>query len=146
MKVLLGTNEITDCRAVLIVNGVEVFRLRERDKDGRLIVDFDIRDSDGNRLAKVAKNNVVHSADGYSVKHGACESAVISPDSSTPIARVEELSENTVRITGEFWIKGHHVSITEAALVSGGKTMSGNRISGFGAAIKIDPGSFSIGC
>lgn len=43
MKVNLGSNIITDCEAVLVVNGSEVFRLRERDSDGRLICDFDVR-------------------------------------------------------------------------------------------------------
>jgi len=145
MRVFLGTNEIRDCQAALVVNGVEVFRLRQRGDDGRLSVDFDVRDASGKRLAKVAKNNVVHAAQGYSVKHGAHESAVLGPDGTT-IARVQELTEDALRITGEFWIEGHHVSIADDALVSGGITLSGNLIIGFGAAIKLDPGSFVIGC
>jgi len=145
MRVFLGSNEIRDCQAALIVNGVEVFRLRQRSGDGRLTVDFDVRDAKGRRLAKVAKNNVVYASEGYSVTHGARESSVVGPD-GTAIARVKELSEDTIRITGQFWIDGHHVSITDDVLVSGGITLSGNRITGFGAAIKLDPGSCAIGC
>ena len=146
MKVLLGNNTISNCEAALVVNGTEVFRLRSRGNDGQLVVDFDMRGPDGDRLAKVAKNNVVHAADGYDVVHAARESSVTHSESGTTIARVEEIDHETVRITGEFWVDGHHVSITEEALTSGTITMSENVIDGFSKAIALNPDSFSIGC
>ena len=144
MRVLLGSNVIENCDAALIVNGTEVFRLRERTGDGRLVCDFDVRDKSGNRLAKVAKNNVVYAAEGFQVKNLSRES-VITDASGNIIARVEEVALNTIKIIGEFWIKSHRVFITDESMVSGGVTISGNLISGFGKAITIDPNNVTIG-
>lgn len=48
--ILLGTNVIKDCQAVLIIDGVEVFRLRDRAGDGQLVVDFEIRNQKNEKL------------------------------------------------------------------------------------------------
>ncbi len=144
MKVLLGSNVINDCDAALVVNNEEVFRLRERLGDGRLICDFDVRDQDGNRLAKIAHNNVVYAAEGYEVKNLEKESYIQGP-SGEIIACVEEVDLDTIRITGRFCIEGHMVTINEKELVSGGLTVSGNMIGGFKKAIAITPNSVVIG-
>ena len=112
--------------------------------DGRLACDFDVRDAEGNRLAKVAKNNVVHAAEGYEVINLARES-YIKDQKGELVAKVEEIELDTIRITGRFCIGGHSVLIDENKLVSGGITMTGNTISGFNKAIAINPNSFSIG-
>lgn len=145
MNVLLGSNTINNCAAALVVNGEEVFRLRERQSDGQLVVDFDVRDSSDGRLAKIAKNQVVYTADGYEF-HTLPKKAYVTHGAGNVIAKVEEVSRDTIKITGDFCIKGHRISITEQALVSGGVTMSGNFISGSGTAILIEPNSFAIGC
>jgi hypothetical protein len=144
MKVLLGSNTINDCDAALVVNNEEVFRLRERLGDGRLVCDFDVRDQSGNRLAKIAKNNVVHAAEGYSVKNLERESYIEGP-SGEIVAKVEEIAMDVIKVTGTFSIDHHTVVITDESLVSGGMTMSGNVISGFKKAIAINPNSFAIG-
>ena len=144
MKVLLGSNIIHDCDVALVVNSQEVFRLRERDGDGRLVCDFDIRNQDGNHLVKVAKNNVVHAAEGYKIKNLAKESYVESPTGEI-VARVEEVAMDTIKITGTFCIEGYTVVINDDSLVSMGITMRGNVISGFNKAIALDPNSFTIG-
>jgi hypothetical protein len=144
MKVLLGSNTINNCDAALVVNNEEVFRLRERLGDGRLVCDFDVRDQSGNRLAKIAKNNVVHAAEGYSVKNLERESYIEGPGGEI-VAKVEEIAMDVIKVTGTFCIDHHTVVITDESLVSGGMTMSGNIISGFKKAIAINPGSFAIG-
>jgi len=144
MKVLLGSNVIDDCDAALVVNGTEVFRLRERMGNERLACDFDVRDKAGNRLVKVAKNNVVFAAQGYGVKNLARESSVVDPNGKV-IARVEETGLNTVKISGEFWIGSYHVVITDQALILGGYILSGKTLSGCGKAISLAPGSMIIG-
>lgn len=144
MKVNLGSNIIENCDAALVVNGTEVFRLRHRNSDGRLICDLDVRDKNGTRIAKVAKNNVMYAADGYEVHHLPRES-YIQDSVGNILARVQEIGNDEIKITGEFWVDGHQVLISDDALVSGGITMSGNTVRGFGKAISIEPNSFSIG-
>ena len=141
----LGSNLIKDCDAALVVNGVEVFRLRERTGDGRLVVDFDLRDSTGQRIAKIAKNNVVFAADGFDSINEASRSFVRDKRSSNTVALVEELPDGSVRVTGNFWIEGYHVLITEDDLVAGGLTFTANIIQGFGKAIVLGPNSTGIG-
>src|SRR6267143_337766 len=62
--VILGNNEITNCDAALVIEGEEVFRIREEENDA-LMIDCDIRDQDSNRIAKIARNSVVFAADGF---------------------------------------------------------------------------------
>jgi hypothetical protein len=144
MKVNLGSNIIDNCDAALVVNGTEVFWLRNRESDGRLISDFDVRDKSGNRIAKVSKNNVVYNAEGYEVHHLPRES-FIRDSKGRILIRVQEIGIDEIRISGEFWIDGYQVLITDNSLISGGITMSGNIVRGFGKAISIEPNRFSIG-
>lgn len=144
MKVNLGSNIINDCDAALVVNGVEVFRLRERNSDGRLVCDFDLRKENGDRIAKIAKNRVAYAAEGYEMHDLPKECYIQGPNNSI-VARVNEAGYDEITITGDFWVEGHHVLVTDDALVSGGVTVSGNVISGYGKAISIEPNCFVIG-
>lgn len=144
MNVLLGSNHITDCDAALYVNGAEVFRFREGAIDGQLICDFDVRDANNNRIARIAKNQVVHVAQGFTYASTANSSAVHGKHGEV-IASVERVDPSTLKIAGTFHVDGHTIIITDQSLQSGGVTMSGNMISGYGKAIAIDKGSFSIG-
>lgn len=144
MNVNLGSNIINDCDAALVVNDVEVFRLRERSSDGRLICDFDLRAENGDRIAKIAKNRVAYAAEGYQV-HDLPKECYVEDQNGNIVARVQETGHDEITVTGDFWIDGHHVLISDNALVSGGVTISGNVISGFGKAISIKPNSFAIG-
>ena len=144
MNVLLGSNLIKDCDAALFVNGAEVFRFREGAADGQLICDFDVRDVTNNRIARIAKNQVVHVAQGFTYEAKANYSAVHS-NGGEVIAKIERVDTNTLKIMGTFHVDGHTIVVTDQSLQSGGVTMSGNVISGFGKAIAIDKGSFAIG-
>ena len=140
----LGTNLIKNCDAALIVNGVEVFRLRERTGDGRFVVDFDLRDSEGNRIAKIAKNNVVFAAEGFERVNEASRSFVRDTRSGHIAAMVEELQDGSVKVTGDFWIDGFHVAITQDDLIAGGFAMDHVAIDGFHKAIVLTPGQVNI--
>ena len=143
--VILGSNRIEDCDAALIVEGVEVFRLRERTKDGHLVVDFDLHDASGNRIAKVAKNYVAYAAPGYKFQNRTGVSEVTEVATGRSIARVEEISPDVVAISGTFNVKGYVVEAHPDRLVVGGVTMIGNRISGSGKAIELRRGTSGIG-
>ena len=144
MKIHLGNNIITDCDSALVVNGTEVFRFHRRHHDDRLVCDFDVRDADGNRIARVASDRVVYVAEGYTM-HDLPRECYIEAPGGHIIARVRETGPDELTITGEFWIDGHRVLITEEAIHSNGISISGNTIVGYGKAISLDPHSATIG-
>lgn len=146
MRVILGDNIVDNCDAALIINGVEVFRLREGMADGQLLVDFELRDENDELVAKVAKNKVVYARDGYEVRHVPGESIVVGPDSSDPVARVTRESTSSVRVCGNFWVDSFNVVIQEnGGILAGTNTISGNKVSGCGTAITLEPNSIMIG-
>ncbi len=142
---LLGNNRIVDCDAALVVEGVEVFRLRERAHDGQLVVDFDLRDQTDERLATIAKNHVVHVSPSLEVKSQPGLYQVLNPQSGEVLASVEEITAGTVKVTGTFWIKGFCISVGEDETKIGGITFSRNTIQGFKTAIQVGRGTFGIG-
>jgi hypothetical protein len=143
--VILGDNVIIDCDAALILEGEEVFRLRERDGDGHLVVDFDLRAPDGSRIAKVAKNYVAYVAPGYEYRNCKGVAEVVERATGRVVARVEERARDTVAVTGTFNVNGYRVDITENGLRAGGVEISRNDIRGFRRAISLRRGSFTIG-
>ncbi len=143
--VRLGTNVIINCDSALVVEGEEVFRLRERDRDGHLVVDFDLRAADGTRIAKIAKNYVAYGAPEYECRNRKGLSEVVEKATGRVVASVEETEPDTITVTGTFHVRGYTVTITEDALINGGVTMSGNVIQGFGKAIVLNRDSFGIG-
>ena len=144
--VIIGGNTITNCQAVLMIEDVEVFRLRDRTGDGRLVVDFEIRDEDDNLIVKVAKNNVVHKNDDIEVIHGKNFSEARNTDTGEVLARVDEIALRTIKIVGEFFVDGFRVKISEDQLeLPRGNVLRGNRIEGFNKAIALNSGSIMIG-
>ena len=145
----LGSNIITDCEAALEVNKTEVFRLRKHGgvRGGRvhMVVDFDLRDEDGNRIAKIAKNRVVYCADGYAYATERDHCFVQNVKTKEIVAKAEVLPDLTVKVIGTFWVNGYIVKITEDELIAGGITMAGNSIAGCKKAIVLGPGSFALG-
>lgn len=140
----LGSNIVRDCEAALIIEGVEVFRLRERAGDDQLVVDFEIRNERDERLAVIAKNNVVHAAPGFDAKSLAKESFV--RDASGKIyARVIEVGSRHLKIEGDFWVNGHHVVVLANKVLNGTMVMSGNVVIGCGKAIEISRDALVLG-
>jgi hypothetical protein len=65
--VVLGGNEINHVDAALVLEDEEVCRVRE-DDTGRLLIDCDLKDKQGQRIARISKNTPVFVADGYRAK------------------------------------------------------------------------------
>jgi len=143
--VRLGSNVIVNCDAALVIEGEEVFRLRERSRDGHLVVDFDVYAADGTRIAKVAKNYVAYAAPGYEYRNHRGSSEIVEAASGQVVAQVEEEGPDSISVTGTFHVKGYTVTISSDGLVAGGVTMAGNVIHGFQKAIELKRGSFGIG-
>lgn len=142
---VLGDNEVANCDAAIVVEGVEVFRLRDRERDGKLIVDFDLREPDGKRIAKIAKNYVASAAEGYEHQNRTGISEVVETETGRAVARVEELAPRRVKVTGTFCVEGLTVQITDTGILLGTNRISGCRITGFGKAIQFDRKHLAIG-
>lgn len=102
---LLGTNQISNCGAALVIDGVDVFRLRSSETDNQILVDFDIYGQDRTRLARVAKNQVVYAAEGYATSATSSSCEVTGP-SGEVLARVEKVAPGWLKINGIFWSHG----------------------------------------
>jgi hypothetical protein len=144
VKVNIGGNVISDCEAALVVNGIEVFRFHRRHHDGRLVSDFEVRREDGELIAKIANDRVVHVAEGYR-RHDLPRECYIESPQGAVVARVREEAEDELTIWGEFWVDGHRVLIGDRAIESGGISISGQVIAGCGKAIALGPHSAAIG-
>jgi hypothetical protein len=142
---LLGSNRITNCDAALEIEGEEVFRLRERRDDGQLVVDFDLRDASGNRIATIVKSHVVQAAEPFDAENRPGLYSVVHRVSRAPYATVQEVSRGVVKVTGTFNVNGLQVAITDETMTMGGMTLVGNSISGFDTAIELRKGAFAIG-
>ena len=142
---ILGDNEIIDCAPALVLEGQEVFRLRDREKDGQLVVDFDLRAPDETRIAKVSKNYAAYVAEGFQHRSGINWSEVVERATGGVVARVDAPSLDAVRVVGVFWVNGYYVEITKDGLIADGVQISRNTIKGFGKAIAMKRGSVMIG-
>ncbi len=105
--VILGNNEITNCDAALVIEGEEVFRIREEENDA-LMIDCDIRDQDGNRIAKIVRNSVVFAANGFRAQLAPGQPAeVIRKATGEVMAKIERLGRHQAGTwAGWAWLRG----------------------------------------
>jgi hypothetical protein len=143
--IMLGDNEIADCDAALVVEDLEVFRLRERQHDGQLVVDFDLRDANDNRIAKIAKNHVVFTAEHFEPRSSPGIYQVVNKQSGQVWAKVQEISPSVIKVTGTFCVRGFQIIIQDDLLQIGGGRLGGNKLVGFGKAIVLKRGGLGIG-
>lgn len=142
---ILGTNVFQDCDSAIIIDGEEVFRLRERQNDGQFIVDFDVRGLNDERIAKIAKNHVVYAAPGYSVKSEPGRYEVLETDKDRVVASVVERGPVAIQVSGAFYVKGSCIVASQSGLHINGAEISGNQWVSAGKPIVIENGSFNMG-
>jgi hypothetical protein len=144
--VTLGNNDIIDCDSVLLIEGEEVFRLRE--DEGRLLVDCDLMNDKDQRLAKIVRNTPVMVAEGFKahIKPGEPTEVIYQPTGQV-VAHFERLAPRHLKITGVFCAKGYAVSIVEDGLAShdGKLIMQNCAVKGFATAISLTRGASGIG-
>ena len=144
--IILGNTEITNCDAALVIEGEEVFRIRE-EENGALMIDCDIREQDGNRIAKIARNSVVFAADGFRAQLTPGQPAeVIRRATGEVMAKIERLSQRKIKVAGSFWVDGIGVVATGDGLFVGRMRISKNTFRGWGTAIKLGHGQAGLGC
>ncbi len=132
----LGGTKVAHCASVLVVQGVEVFRLRDRDHENSIRVDLDVRGAEG-RLATVNNNQARFVAPGYRFTAQGPVCAVVHEASGGDVARVESLSSKSTRILGTFWVEGLRVGIEEDALAIGETVIPSQQVRGTGTAVLL---------
>lgn len=141
-----GSNLIMNCHESVVVNGKEFFRLRGRAGDDQLVVDFELRDEQGNLVAKIAKNNVVHARPGLTVHNQKDFSEVVDSSTGETLARIEEIGPRRVKVTGTFWFDGVRYVLKDDRIETGkGNRISGNTVIGGSAGITFGPHGISLG-
>ena len=145
--IILGNNEITNCAAALVIEGDEVFRLRE-DEQGELLIDCDIRNQQGERLAKIARNHVAYAAPGFEGRVQPGQPAqVVHQATGQVVAHIERLGRRRVKVNGCFCVNGAWVLATDAGIfLANSATICNTGFEGWGTAIKPDRGAFALGC
>ena len=142
----LGNNDIIDCDSALLIEGEEVFRLRE--DEGRLQVDCDLLNDKGQRLAKIVRNTPIVVAPGFRAHIRPGEPTEVTHEATGHlIARFERKGPRHVKITGVFCANGYAVTLAENGLFSndGRLAMQNNAVRGFGTAISLSRGASGIG-
>jgi len=144
--VILGNTEITNCDAALVLEGEEVFRIRE-EENGALMIDCDIRDQEGNRIAKIAQSSVVFTADGFRAQLAPGQPAeVIRKATGEVMAKIERLGQRKIKVAGSFWVDGIGVVAKRDGLFVGPTLISKNTFRGWGTPIKLGRGQAGLGC
>ncbi|MBI3744446.1 MAG: hypothetical protein HY261_09210 [Chloroflexi bacterium] len=136
IDLLLGNCALGNTSGVLVIEGVEVFRLRHRGDDGHITVDLDLRAPEG-QLAKVDRNKPLAMAPGLALDVNGGEVAVSRQGMA--IARVT-LHDHALRLTGEFFANGLRVVVTGDSLTIDGKPAAATRLYGPGTAVLIRRG------
>jgi hypothetical protein len=145
---ILGSNEIVNCDAALILENEEVFRIRE-DETGQLLIDCDLRDKQGKRIGKIVRNTPVFVAPGYVNRvrpNGPSEVQMIG---GQLLSRIERLGPRKISVDGTFNVEGggcYVVAAPHGMFIPGNHSIiRGNTIHGFGTAIRLTRHSMSIG-
>ena len=136
IDLLLGNCALGNTSGVLVIEGVEVFRLRHRGDDGHIAIDLDLRAPEG-QLAKIDRNKALALASGLALEVNGGEVAVARQGEA--IARAT-LQDHAIRLTGDFFANGLRVSVTSDSLAIDGKPVTSTRLYGPGTAVLIRRG------
>ena len=136
---LLGPCAIGNTSGVIVLEGVEVFRLRHRGEDGHIAVNLDVRGPDGKQLAKIERNSPQHLAPGLAFATEG-PSLRLAGAAGAIIASATAEGSDGIRLAGDFHANGLHLHIASDALTIGGQPFMTARLYGPGAAVLIRKG------
>lgn len=150
-----GTNIIRNC------NGTVIYRTRGgKQKElfileknlGELLLTTEIRNEEGELLARLRRNSFAYIKDGFDVERH-FELGRRSPDifiltrkdDNKELFKARIIDSMNVQVTGLFYTESTKIEATDEKLMIGTNTLIGNLIEGFGSAMLIEEGGFSIG-
>ena len=143
--VYLGRTRVIDCASVLVVQGVEVFRLRDREHDNAIKVDLDIRGPANARIATVRNGRAEFLASGYRFEDLGPACAVVKEPDERPVAAVQGVSSRAVQVLGTFWVDDYKVEITDESLTLGPTSLEHREVLGPGTAIVLRKQKAAVG-
>jgi len=123
----VGSATFTDTNGGLVINGVEVFRLRTPAPGDHLCVDFEVRSADNHVLAIVQGSTCVQAAPGVAVRQGPAFCEIVNPHGEM-VARAEKLSANVVRVYGTFHVDGSYIRADGDVLDANGSLIEGHAL------------------
>ena len=146
-EVRLGSNTVRDTTGVIEVDGVELVGL-ELGNDGKALLDLEIYNARGERLAKLRKNEwVVGDKQQFTLLRTADHVSMTDKTSGRLILDAL-LSTKSINVAAAdlYGPSGSHVRVrADGVLEAGGNYFAGNTISGFGKAIVVGSTGISIG-
>ena len=141
----LGGNYFIDTPNMVVAHGDNLFRLRRREEDGLLAVDFDIYDASGANVATVRNGNIVdHESGGYTARKEHHRYTLTENATGRVICEIKKVSKaedgSDIEISVDlFTKKGFHlIAGPEETNLSGGMAFRGNTIDGCEAGIVIN--------
>lgn len=135
--VWLGPVKVRNCASVVVVQGVEVLRLRDRDGENRIRIDLDLRGPKDERLVLVQNGQVKAVASGVRFQDEGRACTVVEEQSGRELLRVEAMSSKVLAVQGTFHAGGLAVEMTGEQLSVGGEPVSEREVRGKGTAIVI---------
>jgi len=140
-RIKLGGNVFVNCGSLISVEGVPLFHLYRRENDGALLIDFEVFDKEGNRVAIVRNSNPVDTASQrVEVEHGATVKRIIDKHSGQDLVRVDKRPngiELDVCVDTFLPKTGIRLNATPDSINIGGLLMIGSVISGNKVGIGI---------
>ena len=140
----LGGNYYIDTPNMIVAHGDNLFRLKRREEDGLLAVDFDIYDATGSKVATVRNGNIVdHDGAGYTAAKDHHRYTLTEDATGRVIfdikkaAKAEDGSEIEVSVD-LFTKKGFHlIAGPEETNLPDGMTIRGCTIQGCGVGLAV---------
>ena len=120
----VGTATFTNTNGALVVNGVEVFRLRPPGRDNQLRADFEVRSTDNHVLAIVRESSCVEAAAGVAVRRGPAFCEILDRGGKV-LARAEKLTAEMVGVCGTFHVDGGCIRAGDDGLFVNGSLIEG---------------------
>ena len=143
--VYLGGVKVSDCASIVVAQGVEVFRLRDRDGSNRIKVDLQVDGSGGARIAKIENGVATFTAPGYVFEDLGHACAVIRQQDGTAVVAVESVSSKAVQILGTLYVGDFGIEMTGDALKLGGVPVATTSATGSGTAIVLRKKKAEVG-
>lgn len=136
----VGPCLLENTSGVLVLEGLEVFRLRHRGDDGHIAIDLDLRGPAGVPLAKIARNQPLRVAPGYAWHDNGGILRLTRDAGGAELARIAAAGPRGVALTGEFWAGAVCLRATADALTLDGSPLPTTPLYGPGTAILLRKG------